>query len=92
MLRVALAGHSQLPYDPDIAGTEISIFRAPGGKAYLFCEDGRLSDVLNWSRDMVIVWLDSNDTEENTSVSEGADNIINIKESMDEECRASLLL
>ena len=92
MLRVALVGHSQIPYDLEVDGAEVSIFRAPGGKAYAFYEDDRLSDVLNWSGDLAIVWLGSNDIEEDTSVGEVVENIVNIKESIEEDCGATVVI
>ena len=92
MLRVAFVGHSQLPSNIIIAGTEISIFRAPGGKAFSFFEDNRLCNVLNWRGDLVIVWLGSNDIVGNTNVSEVTDNILIIKEKIEEECGARVII
>lgn len=92
MLRVALVGHSQLPTNLLIEGTQISIFRAPGGKAISFFEDNRLSSILNWRGDVVIVWLGSNDIEINSNVAEIVNNLIHIKESIEKECGAKVII
>ena len=92
MLRVALVGHSQLPSELEVDGADIEIFRAPGGKAYGFYEDERLNEVLDWSGDLVILWLGSNDIKQNTHVSDVVDNITEIKESIEEECGAEVVI
>ena len=92
MLRVALVGHSQLPYDLEVEGADIEIFRSPGARAYSFYEDEILNEVLNWSGDLAIIWLGSNDIYNGTHVSEVVDNITNIKESIEEECGAEVVI
>ena len=92
MLRVALVGHSQLPYSLEVEGADVEIFRSPGGRAYSFYEDGNLNDVLNWSGDLAILWIGSNDIQQNTHVSDVVDNIIDIKESIEEECGATVVI
>ena len=92
MLKVALVGHSQLPNELDVEGADVEIFRAPGGKAYSFYEDDRLNDVLNWSGDLAILCIGSNDIKQNTHISDVVENIIDIKESIEEECGATVVI
>ena len=77
-MKVSLVGHSQLPYELYVEGAEIKIFRAPGGRADSFFNDERLNSVLNWPHDLCILWLGSNDIEEDTVVGEVVDNITEI--------------
>ena len=39
MWKISLVGHSQLPWELDIGGAEVRVFRAPGGRANSFHED-----------------------------------------------------
>ena len=92
MLKVALVGHSQLPHSLEVEGADIEIFRSPGGRAYSFYDDDDLNDVLNWSGDLAILWLGSNDIMQDTNVWEVVNDIIGIKESIEEETGATVVI
>ena len=86
---VALVGHSQLPTNLHVSGADISIYRAPGGRADEFWDDERMSDVLEeWQGDLVILWLGSSDIDEDTVPSELASNILDICENIENSCDA----
>ena len=91
MLRIALVGHSQLPTSIDVPGTEIEIFRAPGGKALNFFEDDRLNEVLNWRGDLIILWIGSNDITVDTDVVRLRNEIVKIKQTVESRCQAQII-
>ena len=88
MLKVALVGHSQIPCSLKVEGAEIELYRLPGAKTHSFENKAKLNQVLNWSGDLVILWLGSNDIDQNTDISEVVKNIIQIKSQIEKECKA----
>ena len=88
MWKVSLVGHSQLPWDIEISGAEIRVFRAPGGRADSFYQDERLCEVLEWEHDLCILWLGSNDIEEDSHPAEIAERIENIVDDIETSCKA----
>lgn len=88
MWKVSLVGHSQLPDDLSINNAEIQIYRGPGGRADNFFEDERLNEVLNWEHDLSILWLGSNDIDNETQPRDIANNILKVVESIEENCQA----
>ena len=88
MLQVSLVGHSQLPRNLTVPETEIKIFRAPGGRADSFFSDHRLRDVLDWEHDFCILWLGSNDIEDDTDPNELFEEIQSIYEAIVSDCGA----
>ena len=88
MWKVSLVGHSQLPEELSMNNVEIQIYRAPGGRADNFFDDERLNDVLNWEHDLCLLWLGSNDIDNETRPRDIANNIIEVIESIEENCQA----
>ena len=88
MWKVSLVGHSQVPQDLSVPGTEIRIFRGTGGKASDFYTDSRMNGVLEWQHDLCILWLGSNDINKNSNPQEIANNIIQIVEQIEKDCQA----
>ena len=88
MFKVSLVGHSQLPNYLEVEGTEIRIFRAPGGHAETFFSDDRLNRVLQWKHDHCILWLGSNDIAEGMSPEGLFNTIKEITKTIERECGA----
>ena len=86
--KVSLVGHSQLPTSLTVNNALVRTYRRPGGRADEFFEDELLSDVLNWEHDMCILWLGSNDIDNETRPRDIAENIIEVVESIEENCNA----
>ena len=88
MWKISLVGHSQLPWELDIGGAEVRVFRAPGGRADSFYQDERLYEVLDWEHDLCILWLGSNDIENDSHPADIAEKIENIVNNIEDSCRA----
>ena len=77
-----------MPEELSMNNVEIQIYRAPGGRADNFFDDERLNDVLNWEHDLCLLWLGSNDIDNETRPRDIANNIIEVIESIEENCQA----
>ena len=88
MWKVSLVGHSQLPWELDIGGAEVRVFRASGGRADSFHHDERLYEVLDWEHDLCILWLGSNDIENDSHPADIAETIGDIVEQIENNCNA----
>lgn len=88
MQRVSLVGHGQIPQDLVVPGAEIRIFSVPGGTASSFFEDSQMTRVLEWTHDLCILWIGSNDVTENTSTEKIINNIVKIVEAIEDRCEA----
>ena len=60
MVRAAVVGHSQVPHDISVPNVETRVFRRPGARVQHFHNE-LLSDLLEYSPDIVILFLGGND-------------------------------
>lgn len=90
MARVAIVGHSQVPKYLYVPGVDLRIFRAPGGRAYNFFSDSRLNPVLEWQNDITLLWLGSNDIDQDTQSQSLVTNIIEIVEAIEDSCDSTV--
>ena len=88
MWKVSLVGHSQLPNNLTVNNAEIRIFRGPGGRADSFFDDSRMNEVLEWEHDLCILWIGSNDIDNETRPKDIAENIIEVIQSIEQNCEA----
>lgn len=88
MWKVSLVGHSQLPNDLSVNNAEIQIYKRPGGRAGNFYNDRRLNEVLEWKHDLCILWLGSNDIDNVKRPRDIANNIIEVIQSIEQNCQA----
>ena len=88
MWKVSLVGHSQIPSHLSAPDTEIRIFRAPGSRAATFFSDDRLNEVLNWTHDLCILWLGSNDIKPSSTPQGIVDDLAQVVDSIEESCGA----
>lgn len=88
--RVAVVGHSQLPKEIWIPDVELRIFRAPGGRADSFFENGVMSAVLDWPHDYCVLWLGSNDIDANTSPFKVAQSVIAVARAIESSCNSKV--
>ena len=91
-MKVSLVGHSQIPQQLEVAGTETRIFRAPGGRADSFYSDDRLRAVLEWKHDLCILWVGSNDIAEGMKPQELTQTIKDIIRNIERDCGAIVCL
>ena len=62
LFRVAIVGHSQIPFDfPDISRVALRIFRLPGGRLGDFEKDSIFKESFNWAHDLTILFIGGND-------------------------------
>lgn len=90
MYKISLVGHSQIPHSLDAPRAEIRIFREPGRKTYSLFDDERMSDVLEWTHDYLIVWIGSNDIKEDWSHHEIVNDILEIVHAIEDECETTV--
>ena len=75
MWKISVVGHSQVPKKLEVEDAEIRIFRGPGDRADNFHNDTRMSEVLNWEHDLCILWIGSNDIDQESRPKDIAENI-----------------
>ena len=88
MWKISLVGHSQIPKHFEFPNTEIKIFRAPGAKAYNFFSDTRMNKVLEWEHDLTILWIGSNDIDNNANPLEIFNHIKEICHEIKNNCQS----
>ena len=87
MWKISVVGHSQIPKKLEVENTEIRIFRAPGGRADNFNNDTRMNEVLNWKHDLCILWIGSNDIDQESKPKDIVENISQIVESIEQTAK-----
>ena len=94
MFKVAFVGHSQVPQDleEELSGVEIRTFRVPGARADNFDQDSRLTPVLDWKHDFSVLWLGSNDIDDDTNPSWLAETILDVAENIQESCESEVVI
>ena len=93
-MRVVIVGHSQLPrnLDHNLDDVEVKIFRAPGARASRFNTITKLKNVLEYSHDVTILWIGSNDIDQETQPRQLAETIIQVAETIEERCGSRVTL
>ena len=87
MWKISVVGHSQIPKKLEVENTEIRIFRAPGGRADNLNNDTGMNEVLNWKHDLCILWIGSNDIDQESKPKDIVENISQIVESIEQTAK-----
>lgn len=81
-------GHSRVPEELNLEDERINVtvFRAPGGLAKRFFDDGRLTSILHNEYELVIIWIGSDDIKEDVRVNDVVKDIVAVVESTEVPC------
>ena len=75
-----------------MSGVEIRTFRAPGARADNFDQDSRLTPVFDWQHDFSVLWLGSNDIDDETNPSWLAETILDVAANIQDSCESEVVI
>lgn len=84
--KISVVCHSQVP--KSVTDTEVKIFRPPGGRIYYFFSDDQMNAVLEWKHDLCILWIGSNDIENDTDPDDTVNHIAETCQATARDCQA----
>ena len=87
MVKVAIVGHSQVPREISIPNVETRVFRKPGARIQHFHSE-LLPEVLDFSPDIIVIFLGGNDIDASPDCSQRvANGLKGIIEILKDNCR-----